>query len=459
MVLSPKLMRALTGYWERKFTTAPETGVDAAALLATPSDSVLSDRNSIYTIVHNVRNELERIGTCENRLALYSYYGFAPIIYFFSTSAAGQFSISELDELTSEVCLCFRRGAISKTPNQQFLKAVKIIKSYHVKGYLDERDHTTRKGYKIELSDEFDNLIRFYADNIGDYRCLSASTLSTRCGTIRSFLAQLERQGINKVKDLSYPIISDCITQISPNYSRGTKCHIDVARHFLWFLHQSGVTSVDFSLAIPDTLPRKRVIRNGFSDSEISQLLNIIDKNSLNGKRDYAFLLIAARTGLRGSDIINLKFESIDWRLNEMRIVQQKTGNVLNLPLSPEVGNAIANYILNERPKSNSNHIFVKRFNPSQSISCQSISAVAKKYMKLAKIDSENIPRRGLHSFRRSFGKSLLESSLPIDIINELLGHADMNSSRSYLAIDENGLRNCALNLVSFEVGGETGAI
>jgi len=229
---------------------------------------------------------------------------------------------------------------------------------------------------------------------------------------------------------------------------------VDTPRQFLWLLHETGVTPENYSAAIPDTLPRKRVVRSGFTEDEILQMLSAVDKSSLTGRRDYAFMIIAARTGLRAIDIVSLKFDSFDWHSHEIRITQQKTGNALNLPLAPEVGNAVADYILNARPESTSEYIFVKKFAPMQSVNRKTVSEVVKKYMNLAGINGESIPYRGVHSFRRSFGKTLLESSVPIDMINELLGHADMNSSRSYLAIDENGLRNCALSLVSPETEG-----
>ena len=46
MILSPKLMRALASYWKHKFETHPEDRVDAEALLATPTEKMLCDKNS-----------------------------------------------------------------------------------------------------------------------------------------------------------------------------------------------------------------------------------------------------------------------------------------------------------------------------------------------------------------------------------------------------------------------------
>jgi site-specific recombinase XerD len=444
-------MNALSHYWKRKFHSKPETDIDIKSLLKQPQKASLRDKEKIFTIVHYVQHELKKHGISENSLRCYSCYGLAPIAYFFSMLPNCQFKPEELDEFVGEVIRAGRKKLIKQYLCTIIRRTARIIKVYHAKGFLNADDFRMQRKSKFALSKEFENLVNFYIENICEYRFLSPSTLPTRRGAIRGFLAQLEIQGIHTVDDLTYTAINECITHNAHKYSRGSKDWVYIPRQFLKFLYDSGVTREDFSLAIPDTLQRKRVIREGFTQEEIDKILNAVDKESLNGKRDYAIMIIAAKTGLRATDIINLKLNNVNWRSNEIRIVQQKTGNALSLPLEAEVGNAIADYLLNARPESISEFIFIKHYNPLQSFSRQTATAIVKKHMQLAGIDDTIIPLRGMHSFRRSFGKSLLESSVPLDMINELLGHADMNSSRPYLAIDENGLRNCALGLVLVE--------
>jgi site-specific recombinase XerD len=79
---------------------------------------------------------------------------------------------------------------------------------------------------------------------------------------------------------------------------------------------------------------------------------------------------------------------------------------------------------------------------------------IIKRYVRLAEI--ERVPKRklGMHSFRRAFGKRLLESETPIDMLGELLGHFKMDSAKPYIAIDEDGLKKCALSLIPTMKGG-----
>jgi len=223
MKLSPKLMHALSDYWNRKFNAYPGERVDAELLLAVPAEAVLRDKENTFTVIHDVRGELTRIGTSEKCLKLYSYYGFAPIAYYFSMFPANRFSSAELDELVGEVRLCYERGRISRQPYQIIRKAAMLIRSYLAKGSLDEKDATTRRGSKFILSNEFEVLIKFYAEKIGEYRCVSPSTLPTRLGAIRGFLAQLERQGVKTVAGITYAEVNACITQNARKYSLGSK--------------------------------------------------------------------------------------------------------------------------------------------------------------------------------------------------------------------------------------------
>ena len=70
-------------------------------------------------------------------------------------------------------------------------------------------------------------------------------------------------------------------------------------------------------------------------------------------------LMLAARLGLRSSDIIGMVFQNIKWGINKIELVQQKTGKSISLPLVNDVGDAIIDY-LKVRPKYDSKYVFVR---------------------------------------------------------------------------------------------------
>jgi integrase len=218
---------------------------------------------------------------------------------------------------------------------------------------------------------------------------------------------------------------------------------------FLNFLHEVGVTVADYSEAIPQGVPKRHKIKYGFSNEETTAILGAVNRNTIIGKRDYAMMLIAARTGLRAVDIANLKYQDIDWRLKEIRIVQQKTGVPLTLPLSSEVGNAIAEYILNARPKADVPQIFLNFYRPHDPVKPETVGMAVTKYTSRVGAVNPITPNRRAHAFRRGFAMNLLDASVSNDMLIEMLGQVEPNSSKAYLPIDENGLKNCAISLAS----------
>lgn len=75
-------------------------------------------------------------------------------------------------------------------------------------------------------------------------------------------------------------------------------------------------------------------------------------------------ILLAAVTGLRGIDIQKLMFSDIDWVNGEIHVRQSKTENMLALPLTTDVGQAIQAYILHGRPDSELPNIFLTAKSP-----------------------------------------------------------------------------------------------
>lgn len=74
--------------------------------------------------------------------------------------------------------------------------------------------------------------------------------------------------------------------------------------------------------------------------------------------------MLAAYTGLRGVDVLTLKFSDIDWRLREIRLIQSKTSKPVMLPVPVAVLNAVAEYILEARPENTATDIIFLRSRP-----------------------------------------------------------------------------------------------
>ena len=194
-----------------------------------------------------------------------------------------------------------------------------------------------------------------------------------------------------------------------------------------------------------------RYIRNSkipsvYTAEEVEAVIAAIDRCHPQGKRDYAMVLLAARYGLRVSDIIGLRFCNLDWEHNRISLVQQKTGRKVNLPLSEEIGNAIIEYIRYGRPSIDLPFVFITAHAPYKELGSNVLCLSISKWMRAAGIDSTG-KKRGPHSLRHSLATNLLNLNEPLPVISEILGHSTVESTTTYTRVSIDMLRQCALDV------------
>ncbi len=194
---------------------------------------------------------------------------------------------------------------------------------------------------------------------------------------------------------------------------------------------------------------------HAFSKQETQTLLQSITSNNSKERRDYAMILLAARLGLRSSDIVNLKFDNIDWEKSEISIIQQKTKKPLKLPLLNDVGEAIINYIRNGRPNVKDSHVFIREAKPYMKINSSSLFTIVDGYLKRANIKIPVGHKHGPHALRHSLATLLIEDNIPISTIKEILAHKSVQTTKIYLKVAEKQLLLCALDVSDISINRE----
>ena len=285
----------------------------------------------------------------------------------------------------------------------------------------------------------------------------SADTIQICERVSGQFLEYLEQRKVRDIAEVRGNEISSFIPIISkhhqPTNMGTTLSHL---RSFLRFVERQNLTEFRLSNAIPSCSGRKTEIVPTITSEEEQKLLGSVEGMTASGKRNYAMLLLALRTGLRCIDIVNLKLGDIQWKSNTIEIIQAKTGIPLVLPLLADVGNTIADYILNGRPDSHQPYIFLRTRAPYRKLSGHSACyGISRKMMKAAGIRQGKQDRKGFHCLRHSLAARLLAEEIPLPIISSILGHRDKDSTKIYLSTDLVHLRACALSLTGIEVARE----
>lgn len=180
------------------------------------------------------------------------------------------------------------------------------------------------------------------------------------------------------------------------------------------------------------------------SEKDQAELVAQLEKES---KRNKAIILLAMHLGLRDCDICNLTFQSIDWQNDKISLVQTKTDEPITLPLLPDIGNALMDYILNERPKRTDHYpyIFLREKAPHHKLS--TVYLICSKLFSLLEIKPINGKSKGVKLFRYSIVHKLLAAKVPHQVITDVLGHTSKESDKPYLSMEDSMLKMCALDL------------
>ncbi len=260
------------------------------------------------------------------------------------------------------------------------------------------------------------------------------------------FMDYLASQNVKNCKKIDLGLIHSYIKTLAGYTYKTVEQNICSMRAFFRFLLEIGVVKTNFAAKTPMVQARKQTrIPSVWTADELKKLIEVIDRKSPKGKRDYAIILLACCLGMRCSDIKQLKMENFHWEEKKLVFIQSKTKTPLCLPITQEVGWAVIDYLKYGRPKIDSPCLFVRHMAPFGPFSEDDhLNQLIKGYMELAHLPTLK-KRRGMHSLRHTMASMLLEKDTPLSIISDILGHADVDSTAVYLKVGMKKLKECPL--------------
>ena len=262
------------------------------------------------------------------------------------------------------------------------------------------------------------------------------------------FLQYCNKKKVYSIKKIDLPFILHFIGDLDCTKGTPVDTIICTVRNFIKYAFEEKYLKVDYSSKIPKarTIEQPK-LPSTYTKLEIEKLITSVERSSASGKRNYAIILIAARLGLRASDIARLKFDSLRWDTNTIGITQVKTGKELVLPLLPDVGNAIIDYLKYARPESEEPHVFLTERPPHGSFTTSNVvTHVVQRAFRKAGIDI-NERKFGPHALRHSLGFRMLENNTVLPVISDVFGHESTESTRYYLRIDLQSMKQCMLDV------------
>ena len=397
---------------------------------------------------------LEAVGSFGNKESVKRFYrqAYNRLIQCFSKQNRTMFSVQLADDFVKECKQQLENGICCTTRFKYTRRAVQLLKDYYYTGNIVWKQYSFVKKKITPTNPAFFKLQEAYIGYLSELGW-KRNSIESADNHSRQFLVFIEAKGHRSVAEIEPIDVSQFFPQLIGRYqATSIRTVASVLRSFITYIGKTGIAPADPLLrAIPTRCARKHSIIPTITKKEGEAILSAQQADVSCSQRDRAIILLALRTGLRSIDVINLKLSDIDWRNDRISIVQKKTGEPLVLPLVPEVGNAIAAYIMQERPESELPYVFLRSQAPYKQLTnhCWRISAKA---MKSAHVRQEKGTQKGLRVFRYSLATTLLSEGVPVPVISSILGHSNKESTNTYLSADEVHLQECALGLSGIEV-------
>ncbi|MBB4189825.1 site-specific recombinase XerD [Sinorhizobium terangae] len=286
--------------------------------------------------------------------------------------------------------------------------------------------------------------VQAYESYLRDARALNRKTIVNYRPVVRDFLNFCFSDGAVLLAELRAVDVTDFVQKRTSRLNiRRAKIMTTALRSFLSYARYNGDITSDLAAAVPIVANwRLSSIPRAISRDDVTRLLASIDRQTPMGRRDYAMILMLARLGLRSSEVITLDLDDIDWVAGQIR-VRGKSSQRNDLPLSADVGEAIADYLRNGRPRSACRRVFLRDKAPIRGFEGPSgFGCVIRRCLRRADI---NAPTTGAHQFRHGLASEMLRGGASLGEIGEVLGHRHMETTAIYAKVDLNALRTLAV--------------
>ena len=261
-------------------------------------------------------------------------------------------------------------------------------------------------------------------------RGLSENTIASYGIDLKLFLEYLRENEIPSFKQVNKEVIVNYMQSEKNNNKANSSILRSVSslRKFFQYLAQEKIIEKDPMLLI-DTPKKKQHLPQVLTKEEVEKLLRSPNTGQVLGLRDRAMLELMYATGLRISEIINLKLEDLHLTMGTLQTLGKGHKERI-VPVGDEAIKWINRYLEEARPKllkqKRSNYLFLNFH--GNNLTRQGVWKNLKAEVRKAGIQKNITP----HTLRHSFATHILENGADLRIVQELLGHADISTTQIY---------------------------
>lgn len=255
---------------------------------------------------------------------------------------------------------------------------------------------------------------------------------------LNRFFKYLEQNNIKNITDVTNDTIRNYQTHLyeeinkrgEPNSVQTQNNALKVVKQFFRFLCEENYIVSDPAKEITYAKAPKRLPRSILTKTETRKVLRTPDTKTILGYRDRAILEVLYSAGIRKEEINKLLLQDVDYHDGYIRINSGKGKKDRVVPIGKIACRYLENYIKAIRPSlikdPYNNHLFLSM--KGNSLSKNVVWGIVKKYSKQAKLKKPISP----HTFRHTCATLMLRNKANIRHIQEMLGHASLDSTQIY---------------------------
>ena len=289
-------------------------------------------------------------------------------------------------------------------------------------------------------NDKLEILIEDYLSYIKLEKKLSKNTILNYKLDLDNYQEYLKKKGITNSNKITLNDINTYLKYLKDKKldARTIARHITVIKEFHKYLLRVKEVKEDITLNL-DNIKVAKKIPNILNDHDLNLVLDVKTDNAFK-YRDKAMLELMYGSGLRISELINLTIYSIDFD-NNCVLIEGKGNKERIVPISAYSREALLNYLevrssLLKKKKEATDKLFLN--NHGEGITRHGFNYILQNILKEKDIQVKVTP----HSLRHTFATTLLNNGADLRSIQELLGHADIVTTRIYTHTQNNKIKN-----------------
>lgn len=278
-----------------------------------------------------------------------------------------------------------------------------------------------------------------YGDYLSDERNMSENTKKAYIRDIRNFEIFISGRGIENTEEAeSSELLAYLMELRAQNKSKATlNRKLASLRFYYNYLRSRGRIINNPADGIKSPKVEKKEIEY-INIEDIDRLMQTPD-TSLKGVRDRAILELLYATGLRASELIEMKVEDVNLRMGFVKCVPEH-GKARIIPMGRICRKAMEDYILDVREKllrGNDRPVLFVNY-AGKPITRQGLWKVLKEYGEAAELSVSLTPQ----VLRNSFAVHMLQNGADVKSLQELMGHEDISATQAYLAVVKNRIKD-----------------